>query len=367
MGIKIIKENLSKHFQGCDIVVQLGQEREDTEIKLLQLTDMQIIDSEQRRTPDRLRVDEIKAWASVNFDGQCGNHIRSLIAQSHPDLIFITGDIVYGSFDDNGTVFEWFCNLMDSFRIPWAPVFGNHDNEAKRGVDWQCQRFAQSDYCLFKRGNVSGNGNYTIGIATGEKLVRVLHMLDSNGCADTDDDKIIKEPKIFRDQLQLIDDNTLLIEKGQGRKIPAFIAFHIPTEEFKLAEKEKGYSTDGKEQFVLGIDVQAKDGDFGCRLENYWVAQTDVDFLAFLKKCNVNAVFCGHCHKINTRILYKGIQWVFGLKTGQYDYHIVGNLGGTLITISGKEDRISHLPALVPYAPFPYGAPMFRTFFVEKE
>lgn len=106
---------------------------ENTKIKLLQLTDMQIINASQRRTPDRIRSDEITAWTPDLFDANCGNQIRYLIEQTRPDMIFLTGDLVYCEFDDNGSTFEWFCNFMDSFKIPWTPVFGNHDNESAQG------------------------------------------------------------------------------------------------------------------------------------------------------------------------------------------------------------------------------------------
>ena len=167
-----------KDFDGCDFVLRLDSDRKNTKIKLLQITDMQIIDSLQRRTPERLRIDEVNAWKPENFDSMCGNQIRSLVVQTKPDLIFITGDIIYGSFDDSGTTLEWFCGFMDSLEIPWAPVFGNHDNESAKGVKWQCEQFEKSKYCIFARGNVSGNSNYTVGIAVGDELVRVLHMLD---------------------------------------------------------------------------------------------------------------------------------------------------------------------------------------------
>ena len=124
-----ITDNTMKINAGCDFIVHIDEKRK---IKLLQITDMQLIDSAQRRTPERLRQDEINAWHSETFDGVFGNHLKSLVAQTNPDLIFITGDMVYGSFDDNGTSLEWFCEFMDSFKIQWAPIFGNHDNESKK-------------------------------------------------------------------------------------------------------------------------------------------------------------------------------------------------------------------------------------------
>ena len=212
-------QTTNKVFRGCDFVIQLGKDCHCAPIKLLQLTDMQFIDATQRRSPDRLRNDEIIAWHPDNFMAQCGNHIASLIVQTKPDLIFITGDIVYGSFDDNGTTLEWFCSFMDSFEIPWAPTFGNHDNESAKGVDWQCAQFENSKYCVFRRGNVSGNSNYSVGIAVGDELVRVLHMIDSNGCV-TNHSHVISKAGIYPDQLALIDENTQAIQKSQGHLTP---------------------------------------------------------------------------------------------------------------------------------------------------
>ncbi|MBQ8588531.1 MAG: hypothetical protein IJ454_03975, partial [Clostridia bacterium] len=134
---------------------------------------------------------------------------------------------------------------------------------------------------------------------------------------------------------------------------PAFAAFHIPTEEFVKAEIYGGYKTDDRDFYTIGVDAEAKNGDFGCKQEKLTFEKMECDFLSALKECNVEAVFAGHFHRINTCIEYEGIKWVFGLKTGQYDYHSVGQLGGTLITLMGDEFDISHIPALVPYAPNP--------------
>ncbi len=344
-------------FGGCDAVVRLDAARKNTPVRLLQLTDMQFIDASQMRTPDRLRRDEVLAWAPDQFMAMCGNQIKSLVAQTKPDLIFITGDIVYGEFDDSGRSFDWFCDFVDSFGVPWAPVFGNHDNETARGVDWQCHEFEKHAHCLFARGNVSGNGNYTIGIAVGDKLVRVLHMVDSHGC--------LRGAGICPDQLDLIADNTAAIRAAHG-DVPAFMAFHIPTDCFVQAEKAKGYITDAHVDYVIGVDVPAKDGDFGACYERYGAIKTDRDFMAFLHANHIDGVFVGHCHRINTCITYEDVKLVFGLKTGQYDYHQAGSLGGTLITLGGDDFAVQHVPALVPFAPMPGGAPFLQDLLVRE-
>ncbi len=362
----IIKSNLGSTIKGCDFIVSLPKERKNTEIKLLQITDMQFIDSAQIRLQGRLRPDEIDAWKKENFNAQGGDHIRSLIAQTNPDLIFITGDIVYGQFDDCGSTFDWFCSFMDSFKIPWAPIYGNHDNESKKGVKWQNERFENSEYCLFRKGDVTGNGNYVVGVSVGDELVRTLYMVDSNGCYDTDDANVMRDVGIFPDQLEFFKRRTNEILKATGKKIPAFMAFHIPTSDFVHVAVKKGYAKCNGDLFNIGVTVPQVDDDFGFNYEKISCFEL-VGFVDFLKENGIDGVFVGHDHSNCTCISYDGIKWVFGLKTGQYDYHIVGSLGGTLITLKGDKFAVRHVPALVKLAQYPFGGNMFEGFFVKPK
>lgn len=341
-------------FDGCDLVLQLGEHRRGSKIKLLQATDMQILDATQRRTPDRLNAAEIATWSPKNFDKLFGNQMRTLVSQVQPDLIFMTGDLVYGEFDDNGSAFRWFCDFMDSLCVPWVPVFGNHDNESAMGADWQCEQFKKSRFCMFEQGAVSGNGNFTVGIATGDTLVRVLHMIDTHGCRG------MQPAEICTDQIELFIRSTEKITAAQGREVPAFMAFHIPTAEFLEAEQSKGYAKVGTDFYTIAVDVQAKDGDFGCKMENLTsIAKTDFSFLEAAKKCNVDTVFVGHYHRINTVITYKGLRLVFGLKTGQYDFINAGQLGGTRVVLEDDSVDICHIPSLALYAPLIEGLTNF--------
>ena len=304
---------------------------------------MQVIDSTQSRTAERLKPSQMLAWEPVNFDKLCADHIRYLIEKTRPDLILITGDVVYGEFDDLGSTLEWFCALMDSFEIPWAPVFGNHDNSSKKGVAWQCECFKKSAFCLFERGCVSGNGNYSIGISVGDSLVRVIHMLDSNGCHDTEDTSVIKRAGLYEDQLKLVSATNDAVKLAAKRDVPAFMAFHIPVSSFRTAESVKGYLTAERELYTLGEDVPALDEDFGSKLEKYHPIEVGEEFIDLLKTLGVEAVFVGHEHNNSTCIGYRGIKWVFGLKTGEYDYHLPGKIGGTLITLLGESFSLGHV------------------------
>ena len=180
-------------------------------------------------------------------------------------------------------------------------------------------------------------------------------MIDSNGC--------IKRRGIYDDQIELIKANTAKIKTAQGRGVNAFVACHIPVELYEKAEIAKGYMTDGRDFYTIGVDVEARDGDFGCKAECFKrrFADTSNGFLDTLKECNVDGFFVGHCHKINTCISYEGIRWVYGLKTGQYDYHNVGQLGGTLITLDGEDFEVQHIPALALYGAYPSNAPVIQS------
>ena len=147
------------------------------EIRVLQLSDVQTIDASQKRTPDRIS-DSSKPDTFNGYE----KYIGQVVTSYQPDLIIVTGDNTYGEFDDSGESLLNWIEFMDSFQIPWAPVFGNHDNESNMGVDWQCDQFEASEYCLFMQRELTGNGNYSVGLTQGGELKRVFYMLDSNGC-----------------------------------------------------------------------------------------------------------------------------------------------------------------------------------------
>lgn len=355
-------------MNGCDFLLELGEERKKTEIRLLQLTDMQIIDASQKRKKERLRKDEVSAWDIKNVDVQCYNHIRSLTAQTKPDLIFISGDLIYGEFDDSGKVLQSFVNFMDSLKIPWTLVFGNHDNESAIGLDKQCEVYMSSEYCIFRRGNVSGNSNFTIGICCGGELKRVLYMIDSNGCRNTIDPRIISRQGIYPDQIEEMCEKSDALRREIGKVVPGFMIFHIPVDWFEKAECEKGYCTKEARTYTLGVDVVPRDGDFGFKLDEPECITTDENFITTLHTCGIDGVFVGHYHNISTCITYESIKWVYGLKTGQYDHHIPGQLGGTLITLDSVGDgyKVQHVPSLVPHGMLPKLAPSYREFFSKE-
>ncbi len=322
-------------------------------LRILQLTDTQVIDATQQRTPDRLNEREIEYWQPESIEVQCFDHIRTLVAATRPELIFITGDVVYGEFDDSGRFFRRFCAFMDSLGIPWAPVYGNHDTSSAMGVYWQNAQFEAAESCLFKAGQVTGNGNYSVLVTCGGRPVRVLYMLDSGGDGWANPPEVRRHAGLAPDQMAWLRDTArALAQANGGAVVPGFMGFHIPSTEFLLADHAKGYEVGHK--YILGVDVPAEPGDFGAHREGHACFSSPEGFLDDLHTAGIDGVFVGHCHGINTSVVWEGIRWTYGLKTGQYDFHIFTQQGGTLVTLWGDGDfEVCHTPSTARSAPVP--------------
>ena len=300
--------------------------------RILFITDTQLIDSSQMRTRDRLNPDAQIKWAPNKVESNCFYYIRDTVEITNPDLILILGDLIYGEFDDSGVSLKKLCNYMDSFEIPWAPLFGNHDNESYMGVDWQVETIENAKHSLFARGNVTGNCNYTIGISQGNKLIRTIFMMDSNGCGYTFDPKVKNDAGFGQDQLEWFED----VSRAIGKKTPKFVCFHISTSDFTDGYVEAGYLRDHGDTslFVIGEDgILAKNGDFGAKYSSGLPGLVIPHFTDLLKANGVDGVFTGHYHRVSTSVLYRGIRFTQVLKTGVYDHHNVASLGGTYVEL----------------------------------
>ena len=148
-------------------------------VKILQITDTELMDAAQMRTDSSLSAAEQETYARKNIYANCFNYITQLVEQDRPDLIIVTGDAVNGLFDDNGTMWLRFIEFMDSFDIPWSYVFGTLEGESAMGATWQRAQLANAKNCLFK-----DSAGYTIGITDNDVIRRVVFLFDSGICAE---------------------------------------------------------------------------------------------------------------------------------------------------------------------------------------
>ena len=352
---------------GLDYVLDFDEERKGG-IKVLQLTDTQIINwTNKRDIPSR--AGEMPKWEEDKLDANLFNEMDALVENTKPDLILITGDIVYGEFDDEQegktSSLEKFIAKMDGYQIPWAPIFGNHDNESNIGVIQQCKWFMEAKYCLFnRRHEIGGNGNYSIGLSVNGTLQRTIFMMDSNGCSNlagrdgaplNDADKAaIKTSFGFTEEQTAWYKTTA---RNADENVPSFLCAHIPTPEFAAAAIENGYLPDTSDANAFknatytsgidGVEVGNVTDTFGFKQKNNFGGY-GLFVYQDLQVAGTDGVFVGHQHLEALSVMYEGIRFTFGLKTGQYDEFpktSEGNpaTGGTLITVEGSKFGAEHI------------------------
>ncbi|MBQ9709429.1 MAG: metallophosphoesterase, partial [Clostridia bacterium] len=294
------------------------------------------------------------------MEDRCFKYMRYVIEQANPDLILLTGDLVYGEFDDSGYCLEQLISFMDSFKKPWAPVIGNHEGESKKGVDWQCQQLEQSEYCLFKQRRFMGNGNYSVGLVKGGQLVRAFFMMDSNGYSNMSEETVYNKHSIStagfaEDQIAWYSDAIDLI-KEKSPKTKLSFAWHIPSQVFTTALSTK-YGHDEGDVRYINIDELDSQTDFGLinsKIGGVW--DKNMSVWNGLKEKGVDSIFVGHVHAISASVVYDGIRLQFGQKSSTYDavnyvndsgevvysYSEAGKpiVGGNVFYVSGESGEI---------------------------
>jgi hypothetical protein len=131
--------------------------------------------------------------------------IGEVLDREKPDLVILTGDNVHHNVLDTQTALFKVVAPIIKRQIPWAVVFGNHDDEGKWALSrkWcfvftnlhadkklagktQMEIFQDLPYSLCQSGpaNVDGVGNYylqIIGAAPSTRPVATIYLLDSHG------------------------------------------------------------------------------------------------------------------------------------------------------------------------------------------
>lgn len=303
-----------------DFLVEVPEGREPC---ILQLTDLQVTDALQAR-PGRTGVDR-EAWHPDKMEENVFACVRDLVAKEAPDLILITGDLVYGAFDDNGSVLLKVIAFMESLGVPWAPVFGNHDNESQIGANWQCRHLEEASNCLFLQRSLAGNGNYSVGISQGGRLLRVFFLLDSHGCGGMSQASLANgHPRRYegfsQNQVHWYSSAIRHIYEQDPRTKISF-AFHIQMAVWGEALRKYGFPRVG-ERGGLPIDLDAvgEEGDFGY-VGSHMKCPWDKDGVIWkgLQELGVDSLFVGHEHANSASVVYEGIRLTYGLKTGLYD------------------------------------------------
>lgn len=160
--------------------------------------------------------------------------IEAVLDAERPDAVMLTGDVIAGGGClDPAASWRYAVEPIEARGIPWAAVFGNHDDEGSltRSQLMDVQRsFAN---CVSEPGpaDVSGVGNYAlpIGASRGDATAAILYGFDSNAYTET---KLDGYGWIRRDQIAWYLDTAKRFRAKSGEPLPALAFFHIPLPEY---------------------------------------------------------------------------------------------------------------------------------------
>ncbi len=298
---------------------------EGDELKILQLTDIHICGSITTIGTDRKAIDACYA----------------LIKEAQPDLILVTGDIVYPipiqTFSKNNLkpIYQ-FCTLMNNIGIPWAMVYGNHDTESVADYDSKTleglfRHFKQQEDCPMlyadKQPDVYGRYNQYLRIENSDgSLNRLIFLMDSNDYV-TGSDRINEYDSIHDDQIQWYRDTVDTVSAEASETVKSFVFMHIPFQEFADAKAELDAG---------GSDALYLFGENGEKVSH--PEKNSGFFDVILEKQSTEAVFVGHDHLNNMGIRYKGVDLVYSKSIDYIAYPGIAKMtdqrGATLITLS---------------------------------
>lgn len=261
------------------------------------------------------------------FDAQIKDDAAKLIDATSPDLVLLAGDIT-GGRRGVATVIElrafldWFLPVMEDRGIPWAHVYGNHDNEdgcvpsSKPGVPNAVQQAVYESYphCMSDAGpaDIHGTGNYVLpvlgsscdeprflvwGLDSGQNAFDFEReygfsgaILPSMGARNYDG--------IRWDQVNWYRTESESFEKRYGCKIPGLMYFHIPLPEHMLV--------------IENPDKCEMAGSYAEPMLSSWKlfasAFNSGLFASVLERGDVRGIYCGHAHNTDFEGMYCGIK-----------------------------------------------------------
>lgn len=290
------------------------KEADDTAFRILQITDVHILNDEKK---------DAKAFKTID----------AMVETTNPDMIMFTGDLT--SEKENFTAFKTMCEYLESFNIPWAFVFGNHEGlDIKYAPDEVidpekiADRQTLSDYletlpnCIYEAGdeNVDGMGNYYYNVKDDNgNVITSLIMLDSHSY----DEENNGYDHFHDNQIEWYENTVKTIAKevngDESEVVPSLAFFHVPMKEYMTAYDE----AKGTDNRLWGFYFPKEDGT---------PAVDDQMFEKMVELGSTKGCFAGHDHMNNFSVNYQGIRLTYGLSC-DHNIYLVPLRGGVLINV----------------------------------
>ncbi len=243
-------------------------------------------------------------WHNGEAPDQQSAKLMTQIAKAEsPDLIVLTGDILSGGgCEDAADSLRQVIETVAACEVPWAAVFGNHDDEGNADRHELMAVMQENSFSLSQPGpeDVPGVGNYTLPIQSsdGNASAAILYFIDSGSYAPTD---IGGYDWIRREQIAWYLQESAKFTAEAGHRLPALAFFHIPIPEYD--------------------EVWDFHTCYGVKYENVCAPQINTGFFAALHEAgDVMGTFVGHEHINDFWGDLHGIRLCYGRATGYNTY-----------------------------------------------
>uniref|UniRef100_A0AB33JCJ0 Metallophosphoesterase family protein n=1 Tax=Prevotella sp. GTC17260 TaxID=3236796 RepID=A0AB33JCJ0_9BACT len=245
--------------------------------------------------------------------------IDEVLTKERPDLIVLTGDVVYSSPADK-TLLE-VLHRVSAYNIPFVYLFGNHDREFGMTNEalYDVARGVKNNIMPDRKGGASPDYTLRIKSHQGNRDAAVLYCMDSHSMAQ--DPSVGGYAWFTHDQIDWYrGQNAQFTALNGGKPLPALAFFHIPLPEFTMAS------------------TLEKAALHGTRMEPACPADINTGmFSAMRLGGDVMGIFCGHDHDNDYSVMYKNILLAYGRFTGgNTEYNHLSN-GARIIVLKEGE------------------------------
>lgn len=252
--------------------------------------------------------------------------LKEVIESEQPDLLIFTGDMVWKNEKTKEALDALFAPVIEK-KIPWAYVFGNHDDEADMSREEIMDYVTQKSFCLASHGNkgLSGVGNYVLEIRSydEERVASTLYCLDSHAYSP------IKKTGTYAwfqfDQIAWYTQESKAYTKANNDKpLPSLAFFHIPLVEYpQLTQKPENY--------------------IGIKQENECNGTLNTGMFAAMRMSeDIMGTFVGHDHDNDYIGIWYDIALAYGrVSGGKTTYNNLGKNGCRVIELTENERSFS--------------------------
>ena len=246
--------------------------------------------------------------------------VREMVQTEKPDLVVVTGDIIYSAPADStlSVVLKTFAKLG----VPFCMTFGNHDYDFKTPAVALYNQMQKTPNCVMPvlQGK---NTDYSLPIlsSNGKRTAAVLY------CIDTHNKPAIGGiggyQWISHNQITWYRQRSMVYkQKNGGKPVPSLAFLHIPLPEFNYAT------------------ANTQCPMYGSRLEKAYSPSINSGMFASIKEMgDIMGVFCGHDHDNDYAVSYFNVLLAHGrFSGGNTEYNHLKRGARVIVLKEGKRE-----------------------------